>query len=124
MHRKSKQSSFFRLPAGLTRATAAAWLVVLVTLANPPVGSGQAPTAGQTTQVFPQFATGSGWITYITVANPTQQPELVTVELFRSDGSTFVSRVISLNQGGTQTLPIESPSQITVGWARLSSNGR
>ena len=34
---------------------------------------GQVPTFGETTQLFPQFASGAGWTTYITVHNSTQQ---------------------------------------------------
>src|SRR5262249_43238389 len=50
--------------------------------------------------------------------------EIVTVEMFRSDGSTFVSRSVTLNPGETQKLQVDSPDQLTVGWARLSSSTR
>ncbi len=56
---------------------------------------GQAPTFGDTTQLFPQFVSGGGWTTYIAVHNSTQQVELVTAELFRSDGSGLLN-VLSL----------------------------
>src|SRR6266571_7080272 len=55
----------------------------------------QAPTFGDTTQLFPQFVSGGGWTTYIAVHNSTQQVELLTVELFRSDGSGLLN-VLSL----------------------------
>ena len=85
---------------------------------------GQTPTFGETTQLFPQFASGGGCTTYITVHNSMQQVELVTVELFRSDGSGLLNRVISLGPDETQRFSIEPPAQLTDGWIRLSSDGR
>src|SRR5207247_11287654 len=85
---------------------------------------GQAPTFGDTTQLFPQFVSGGGWTTYIAVHNSTQQVELVTVELFRSDGSGLLNRVISLGPDETQRFSIEPSAQFSDGWARLSSEGR
>src|SRR5437773_10620286 len=85
---------------------------------------GQAPTFGDTTQLFPQFVSGGGWTTYIAVHNSTQQVELVTVELFRSDGSGLLNRVISLGPDETQRFTIEPSAQFSDGWAKLSSEGR
>src|SRR5213594_2941111 len=84
----------------------------------------QAPAFGETTQLFPQFASGGGWTTYVAVHNSTQQVQLVTVELFRSDGSGLLNRVISLGPDETQRFSIEPSAQFTDGWARLSSEGR
>ena len=75
-------------------------------------GYGQAPTFGDTTQLFPQFVSGGGWTTYIAVHNSTQQVELVTVELFRSDGSGLLNRVISLGPDETQRFTIEPSAQL------------
>src|SRR5207249_9563376 len=83
-------------------------------------GYGQAPTFGDTTQLFAQFVSGGGWTTYIAVHNSTQQVELVTVELFRSDGSGLVNRVISLGADETQRLSLEPSAQFTDGWVKLS----
>src|SRR5437016_9645298 len=91
------------------------WFVILLLLR-------QAPLFGQTTQLFPQFATGGGWTTYITVHNSTQDPELVTVELFRSDGSPVSKGAISLSPDQTQIFSIDATPQLTDGWAKLSSN--
>src|SRR5438552_8210579 len=88
------------------------------------VSYGQAPTFGDTTQLFPQFVSGGGWTTYIAVHNSTQQVELVTVELFRSDGSGLLNRVISLWPDETQRFSIEPSAQFSDGWAKLSSEGR
>ena len=77
-----------------------------------------------TTQLFLQFASGGGWTTYITVLNSTQQVELVTVELFRSDGSGLLNRIISLGPDETQRFSIEPSAQFSDGWAKLSSEGR
>src|SRR6266581_5777442 len=84
----------------------------------------QTPTFGETTQFFPQFASGGGWTTYIAVHNSTQQVELVTVELFRSDGSGLLNRVISLGPDETQRFSIEPSAQFSDGWVKLSSEGR
>src|SRR5215510_13403328 len=72
---------------------------------------GQTPVFGETTQLFPQFASGGGWTTYIAVHNSTQQVELLTVELFRSDGSGLLNRVISLGPDETQRFSIEPAAQ-------------
>src|SRR2546425_1407301 len=85
---------------------------------------GQAPTFGDTTQLFPQFVSGGGWTTYIAVHNSTPQVELVTVELFRSDGSGLLNRIISLGPDETQRFSIEPSAQFSDGWAKLSSEGR
>src|SRR2546427_4415272 len=85
---------------------------------------GQAPTFGDTTQLFPQFVSGGGWTTYIAVHNSTPQVELVTVELFRSDGSGLLNRIISLGPDETQRFSIEPSTQFSDGWAKLSSEGR
>ena len=46
------------------------WLAVVFTLMVPnAIGKGQ--QFGETTQLFPQFATGGGWTTSIAVHNPT-----------------------------------------------------
>ena len=50
--------------------------------------------------------------------------ELVTVELFRSDGSGLLNRVISLGPDETQRFTIEPSAQFSDGWAKLSSEGR
>src|SRR4051812_32499933 len=55
-----------------------AWLAVLLSVAVP-AANAQAPTFGSTTQTFPQFATGGGWTSFITLHNSTQQLELVQV---------------------------------------------
>src|SRR5262249_3443866 len=85
---------------------------------------GQSPTFGETTQLFPQFVAGGGWTTYIALHNSTQQADVVTVELFGSDGSAFLNSTVALGANETKNVPIDSPSQTVVGWARLSSNGR
>src|SRR5881397_120637 len=85
---------------------------------------GQEPTFGDTTQLFPQFVSGGGWTTYIAVHNSTPQVELVTVELFRSDGSGLLNRIISLGPDETQRFSIEPSAQFSDGWAKLSSEGR
>src|SRR5437867_2832049 len=99
------------------------WLLIAFLFAMP-AANGQIAAFGNTTQIFPQFATGASWATYIMLHNSAQQPELVTVELFRSDGSVFLSRVIALGPAQTQTFSIEPTPEITVGWARLSANDR
>src|SRR5436309_1038537 len=97
-------------------------LVTLLLLTS--AGYGQAPTFGDTTQLFPQFVSGGGWTTYIAVHNSTPQVELVTVELFRSDGSGLFNRIISLEPYETQRFSIEPSAQCSDGWAKLSSEGR
>src|SRR5437867_6142395 len=87
-------------------------------------GYGQAPTFGDTTQLFPQFVSGGGWTTYMAVHNSTPQVELVTVELFRSDGSGLLNRIISLGPDETQRFSIEPSAQFSDGWVKLSSEGR
>src|SRR5437867_6719197 len=84
----------------------------------------QASAFWEPTQLFPQFASGGGWMTYLAVHNSTQQVQLVTVELFRADGSGLLNRVISLGPDETQRFSIEPSAQFTDGWARLSSEGR
>src|ERR1051325_4117089 len=79
---------------------------------------------GDSLQYFPQFAAGAGWTTWITMFNPTPNASTVAVELFRSDGSTFIKRDVFLNPGETANLRIDGLSQLIVGWARLSSTGR
>src|SRR5262245_42336827 len=85
---------------------------------------GQAPQFGETMQIFPQFVTGGGWRTSLTIHNSMEQRQLVTVELLRSDGSLFLNRVVALGASETQTVSVEATPQVTVGWAQLSSNSR
>src|SRR5438105_5538365 len=74
---------------------------------------------GETVQYFPQFAAGNGWLTTISVLNPTSQPENITLEMFRSDGSTFLKRDVLLNPDETQSLKVDSTAGVlTVGWAK------
>src|SRR6059036_2209815 len=96
--------------------------VILLLLTS--VAYGQTPAFGETTQLFPQFVSGAGWTTYMAVHNSTQQVELVTVELFRSDGSGLLNRVISLGPDETQRFSLEPSAQFSDGWAKLSSEGR
>jgi len=99
------------------------WLAVVFSLPMPNA-LGQVQQFGETTQLFPQFAAGNGWTTYITFHNPTLEPQLVTLQLFRSDGSTLLNRVLPLGPSATQTFSTEPAAELTVGWAKLSSNGR
>src|ERR1051326_9127967 len=112
-----------------------AWFAVLVLLASL-VASGQTTPFGiststtsttstsvPTTQIFPQFATGGGWTTSITLHNATGQLELISLNLFLPDGSTYLRRGISLGPNETQDVTIDAAPQLTTGWARLSADG-
>src|SRR6185436_3124222 len=88
---------------------------LFVALAAAPAVRGQTPQFGETNQYFPQFAAGSGWVTTITVFNPSPEPEVVVVEMFRSDGSSFLIRNVMLKPGETQNLRVESAGPLTVG---------
>jgi hypothetical protein len=97
---------------------------LFMALAAAPVVRGQTPQFGETTQYFPQFAAGSGWVTTITVFNPSPEPEVVVVEMFRSDGSSFLIRNVMLKPAETQNLRVDSAGPLAVGWAKLSSSSR
>src|SRR5688572_15435930 len=90
-------------------------------LALPFESVGQEPEFGETTQMFPQFAVGGGYTTSITIHNPTRQSEVVTVELYQSNGRILSTRTVSLNPSETKIVHIDPPSELTVGWAKLSS---
>jgi hypothetical protein len=77
-----------------------------------------------TTQLFPHIVLGDGWTTRIAVHNSTTKFEAIAVELFQSDGNAFLSLNVVLGPSETQEVPIEPPSQLMFGWAKLSSTGR
>jgi hypothetical protein len=79
---------------------------------------------GDTTQYFPHFASGGGWVTSFALHNPTNAAITVQARLFRSDGSLFTTRDVVVPAGGSQTLAVESPAVLTTGWAHLTSTGR
>ncbi|HEY2384972.1 MAG TPA: hypothetical protein VGK48_27675, partial [Terriglobia bacterium] len=100
-------------------------LVVLCTviLLLSSAATAQAFQAGGTTQYFPQFAVGAGWGTSITVVNSTTQAELVAVDLFQPDGTTFFHRDLALGPSGSQNILVNQSPELMVGWVRLSSSG-
>src|SRR5689334_19407039 len=71
---------------------------------------------GESTQIFPEFAVGGGWNTSFTIYNPTTVSETVTIQMFRSDGTTFLNRDVSLLPSMSQTVAVDPPSQLSVGW--------
>jgi len=99
-------------------------VVLLTAFAFTFESNGQSPEYGQTTQIFPHFAIGGGYTSSITIHNPTSQSEIVTIEMFQPDGQTLSSRTVPLSSNETETIQIDPPAQVTVGWARLSSKGR
>jgi hypothetical protein len=84
----------------------------------------QSVTFGETEQLFPHFAVGGGYATTITIHNPTEQVEIVNIEMFRPDGTVFSSQTVTLRPAQTQTIRIAEGKELTVGWARLSSTER
>src|SRR5688572_8523098 len=78
------KSNFLRAVPSALAILACSAVVFSLTM---PAALGQVQQFGETTQLFPQFAAGNGWTTHITLHNPTLEPQLVTLQLFRSDGS-------------------------------------
>ena len=76
---------------------------------------------GETTQYFPHFVLGGGWITIFTIHNPSASAITVRLEMYNNDGSIFSSDDVALNAGGTQSVSIPPPAVLTTGWARLTS---
>jgi hypothetical protein len=80
---------------------------------------------GDTLQQFAQIAVGQGAVTTFVIHNPTTQGVDVTIDLFRSDGTSLSSSPRHLVPGATMSVKTESTDpQISAGWARLSSTGR
>ena len=98
-------------------------LILFLTFALSLAVSGSAMAqGGQTTQYFPQFALGGGWITSFDIHNPTSADITVKVELFQSpDGTPLASKEVVVPAGGTQTVTFDPLPTQTTGWARVSS---
>lgn len=81
---------------------------------------------GEKIQYFPHFAIGGGSTTLFTIHNPGSvlNPIVVDIELYRSNGSSFLTESVGLGGGETKTVAFGGePNETVAGWAKLSSTG-
>src|SRR3954470_2153067 len=96
-------------------------IALIAALFHPVLGLAQ---FGENTQYFPHFALGGGWTTVFTIHNSSGTTADVQLQMFRTDGTIYLTRNVSLVAGGTQTVPLDaSATSVTVGWAKLTSTG-
>ena len=79
---------------------------------------------GDTTQYFPQYATGPNSTTSFTIHNPSNEDVAVKIEIYRSDGSPVSFQEVTLPSGATQTVRPQAAGLNLSGWAKLSSTAR
>ena len=99
-------------------------VILLLLLLSPLFVSGLKAQFGAKTHQFPHFAAGGGVITSFTIHEPGAViiPINVDIQLYRSDGTSFLTDQVQLGRGETKTVSYGgSAGTTTSGWAKLSS---